>query len=161
MQLLGITSAYFLNDSNSLSKARTQLWECVPLTGISNNFPANTLEVLDVPPIYEALLAERDPSIPWALLNPNSNIGSSLELKFILEALVAISVLKLNILIIADSTSWHWYIGPLTFIMGSLEKITLPSSTASTSHENLNDFKNLRNSLSNKFLPSSDFNDCR
>ena len=40
--------------------------------------------------------------------------------------------------------------------MGSLEKITLPSSTASTSHENLNDFKNLRNFLSNKFSPLSD-----
>ncbi len=48
--LCGITSAYRSNASRSESNAMTQLWACVPFTGIPYRLPASTFEVPVQPP---------------------------------------------------------------------------------------------------------------
>ncbi len=73
----------------------TQLWACVPLTGMPNSLPASTFDVAAQPPMYAARLAERPPSMPWARRSPNSSTGSPGGHGQMRAAFVAISVWKL------------------------------------------------------------------
>ena len=69
-------------------------------------------------------------------------------------AFVATRVWKLIMLSRADSTIWHWRIGPDTRTNGWNGKTTVPSGTASTSSENSSRLRYSTNAGSNSGSPS-------
>ena len=76
MHAVGYKFAYVLNAVYSSGKLIIQLCACVPLTGTSNKWPANTLDVPTQPPIIAALAPKRPASGPCARRRPNSIIPS-------------------------------------------------------------------------------------
>ena len=130
-----MTRAYSRNAVSSSGNDITQECACVPETGMPKSLPARTLEVEAQPPTTAARLAHTPPAAPWARRSPNSATGAPAAARHTRAALVATSVSKLTQLSRAVSRSWHCTMGPVTRTSGSWGNTTVPSATASMSHE--------------------------
>ena len=132
----------------------TQLWACVPLTGMPKSRPARTFDVAPQPPTKAARDALMPPSMPWALRRPKSTTSSPRAARHTLAAFVAIRVSKFTTLRSIVSRIWAWRMGPRTLTSGSWGKTTVPSGTASTSHRSSSDSSSRRKAGSKSGRPS-------